>query len=71
MKDNLLVFLTPHVVRNKTDLRALALDQRARFTHSLGPREMRDMPGELDPCVLRSNVLGLGAARRGFEPRKQ
>jgi general secretion pathway protein D len=44
MKDNLLVFLTPHVVRNKTDLRALALDQRVRFTNSLGPREMRDMP---------------------------
>src|SRR5208283_126185 len=44
MKDNLIVFLTPHVVRNKTDLRALALDERARFTSSLGPREMRDMP---------------------------
>jgi general secretion pathway protein D len=44
MKDNLLVFLTPHVVRNKTDLRALALDQRARFVNSLGPREMHDMP---------------------------
>jgi len=43
-KDNLLVFLTPHVVRNKTDLRALALDQRARFVNSLGRREMRDMP---------------------------
>ena len=44
MKDNLLVFLTPHVVRNKTDLRALALDQRSRFVNSLGPREMKDMP---------------------------
>jgi general secretion pathway protein D len=44
MKDNLLVFLTPHVVRNKTDLRALALDQRARFVNSLGPQEMKDMP---------------------------
>ncbi len=43
-KDNLLVFLTPHVVRNKTDLRSLALDQRARFVNSLGPREMHDMP---------------------------
>jgi general secretion pathway protein D len=43
-KDNLLVFLTPHVVRNKTDLRSLALDQRTRFTNSLGSREMRDMP---------------------------
>ncbi|HLI82075.1 MAG TPA: type II secretion system secretin GspD [Candidatus Binataceae bacterium] len=44
MKDNLLIFLTPHVVRNKTDLRALALDQRSRFVNSLGPREMKDMP---------------------------
>jgi len=44
MKDNLLVFLTPHVIRNKTDLRALALDQRGRFVNSLGPREMHDMP---------------------------
>ena len=43
-KDNLLVFLTPHVVRNKTDLRALALDQRTRFVNTLGPREMHDMP---------------------------
>ena len=43
-KDNLLVFLTPHVVRNKTDLRSLALDQRARFANTLGPREMHDMP---------------------------
>ena len=43
-KDNLLVFLTPHVVRNKTDLRSLALDERARFVNTLGPREMHDMP---------------------------
>jgi len=43
-KNNLLVFLTPHVVRNKTDLRALALDQRARFIDSLGSHEMHDMP---------------------------
>ena len=43
-KDNLLVFLTPHVIRNKSDLRALALAQRARFVSSLGPREMNDMP---------------------------
>ncbi len=44
MKDNLLVFLTPHVVRNKTDLRSLALDERSRFVNTLGPREMHDMP---------------------------
>jgi general secretion pathway protein D len=43
-KDNLLVFLTPHVVRNKSQLRSLALDQRARFADTLGPHEMHDMP---------------------------
>ena len=43
-KDNLLIFLTPHVVRNKTDLRYLALDQRSRFANTLGQREMHDMP---------------------------
>jgi general secretion pathway protein D len=44
MKDNLLVFLTPHVVRTKTDLRSLALDERAKFTNALGQREMHEMP---------------------------
>jgi general secretion pathway protein D len=43
-KDNLLVFLTPHVVRNKSQLRSLALDQRARFADTLGRHEMHDMP---------------------------
>ncbi len=43
-KDNLLVFLTPHVVRNKSDLRSLALDERQKYVNSLGPREMHDMP---------------------------
>jgi general secretion pathway protein D len=44
MKDNLIVFLTPHVVRNKTDLRSLALDQRQRYANTLGAQEMHDMP---------------------------
>jgi general secretion pathway protein D len=43
-KDNLMIFLTPHVVRNKTDLRSLALDQRARFINTLGSHEMHDLP---------------------------
>jgi general secretion pathway protein D len=43
-KDNLIVFLTPHVVRNKTDLRSLALDERQRFVNSLGRKEIHDMP---------------------------
>ncbi|MDO8432022.1 MAG: type II secretion system secretin GspD [Candidatus Binatus sp.] len=43
-KDNLIVFLTPHVVRNKTDLRSLALDERQRFVNSLGRKEVHDMP---------------------------
>jgi general secretion pathway protein D len=43
-KDNLLVFLTPHVVRNKAELRSLALDERQKFVNSLGAREMHNMP---------------------------
>ncbi len=43
-KDNLLVFLTPHIVRNRSQLRALALDERQKFINSLGRREMHDMP---------------------------
>jgi hypothetical protein len=43
-KDNLIVFLTPHIVRNKSELRELALDERQRFVNSLGRREIHDMP---------------------------
>ncbi len=43
-KDNLLVFLTPHVVRTKSDLRSLALDERQKFVDSLGRKEMHDLP---------------------------
>jgi general secretion pathway protein D len=43
-KDNLLVFLTPHIVRNRNQLRALALDERQKFINSLGRKEMHDMP---------------------------
>ena len=45
-KLNLLVFLTPHVVRTRDDLRALALDERQKFTGALGRREMHQMPME-------------------------
>ena len=43
-KDNLLVFLTPHVVRTREDLRSLALDERQKFTDALGRKEMHHMP---------------------------
>jgi general secretion pathway protein D len=43
-KDNLLVFLTPHIVRTRTELRALALDERQKYINSLGRKEMHDMP---------------------------
>ena len=45
-KLNLLVFLTPHVVRTRDDLRSLALDERQKFTDALGRREMHQMPME-------------------------
>jgi len=43
-KDNLIVFLTPHVIRNRTQLRALALDERHKFIQSIGRKEVHDMP---------------------------
>jgi general secretion pathway protein D len=43
-KDNLIVFLTPHIIRNKTELRSLALDERQKFVTSLGRKEIHDMP---------------------------
>jgi hypothetical protein len=38
------VFLTPHVIRSRTDLRALALDERQQFLDSLGSKDAEAMP---------------------------
>lgn len=43
-KQNLLIFLTPHVVRTHEDLQALALDERQKFVRALGRREINNMP---------------------------
>ena len=43
-KQNLLVFLTPHIIRNRNELRALALDERKKYIDTLGKKEMHDMP---------------------------
>ena len=43
-KTDLLVFLTPHVILNREDLRELSLDERQRFLQTLGRKEIRDMP---------------------------
>jgi general secretion pathway protein D len=43
-KQNLLVFLTPHVVHSRADLQSLALDERQRFVRSLGRREVNNIP---------------------------
>ncbi|HKD69583.1 MAG TPA: type II secretion system secretin GspD [Candidatus Binataceae bacterium] len=43
-KTDLLVFLTPHVILNREDLRELSLDERQRFLQTLGSKELRDMP---------------------------
>jgi general secretion pathway protein D len=43
-KQNLLVFLTPHIVRTRIDLQALALDERMKFVRALGRREINNMP---------------------------
>jgi hypothetical protein len=43
-KTDLLVFLTPHVILNRQDLRELSLDERQRFLQTLGRKEVHDMP---------------------------
>ncbi len=43
-KTNLLVFLTPHVIHDREDLRELSLDEREKFINNLGKKEMHDMP---------------------------
>ena len=43
-KVNLLVFLTPHVVRTREDLQALALNERQKFVRALGRKEVNSMP---------------------------
>jgi general secretion pathway protein D len=43
-KQNLLVFLTPHVIHTRQDLQALALDERQKFIRSLGRAEVNTMP---------------------------
>jgi general secretion pathway protein D len=43
-KTDLLVFLTPHVILNREDLRELSLDERQRFLQTLGRRDIHDMP---------------------------
>ncbi|HUO04587.1 MAG TPA: type II secretion system secretin GspD [Candidatus Binataceae bacterium] len=76
-KDNLLVFLTPHVVRTKTELRALALDERQRFVNSLGRKEMHDLPASQIRELYRPNFsipvspatdLGLPSGSPGGAP---
>jgi general secretion pathway protein D len=43
-KQNLLVFLTPHIVRTREDLQALSLDQRQKYVRTLGRTEVNNMP---------------------------
>jgi len=43
-KQNLIIFLTPHIIRTREDLRALALAERQATINSLGRKEMHDMP---------------------------
>ncbi|HTT75636.1 MAG TPA: type II secretion system secretin GspD [Candidatus Binataceae bacterium] len=43
-KQNLLVFLTPHIIRTREDLQALALDQRQKYVRALGRTEVNNMP---------------------------
>jgi general secretion pathway protein D len=44
IKQNLLVFLTPHIIRTREDLQALALDERQKYVRTLGRTEVNNMP---------------------------
>ena len=82
-KDNLLVFLTPHVIHTRDDLQALALDERQNFVRSLGRKEVNTMPvsqfqqlyqptfnGPVSPQdnLMQSQQPGAGAPASGFGP---
>jgi len=43
-KNNLIVFLTPHVIRDREDLRELSLDEREKFLRSLNKKDLHDLP---------------------------
>ena len=62
-KDNLIVFLTPHIVRTKSELRDLALDERQQFVNSLGRKEIHDMPASQIRQDLQAELLDSGLAR--------
>ena len=62
-KDNLIVFLTPHIVRTKSELRDLALDERQEFVNSLGRKEIHDMPASQIRQSLQAELLDSGLAR--------
>jgi general secretion pathway protein D len=79
-KQNLLVFLTPHVVHTRDDLQALGLDERQKFVRSLGRSEVNTMPasqfqqlyqptfnGPVSPQqdLIQSQQIG---TERGFAP---
>jgi general secretion pathway protein D len=82
-KDNLLVFLTPHVIHTRDDLQSLALDERQSFVRSLGRKEVNTMPvsqfqqlyqptfnGPVSPQedLMQSHQPGAGAPASGFGP---
>jgi general secretion pathway protein D len=81
-KQNLLVFLTPHVVRTRRDLVSLSLDQRQKFIKNLGRNELYHMPTNqlrqvyspsfsvpISPGAdLRANSPGATAPQGGVDP---
>ena len=66
-KHNLLVFLTPHVIRTRDDLRSLALDERQKFTDSLGRREITSDADGAVQAALSADLQHPGFAGAGSE----
>jgi type II secretory pathway component GspD/PulD (secretin) len=54
-KTNLIVFVTPHIIRSKSDLRSLALDERQKLVNSLGRKEIHDMPASQIHEIYKPN----------------
>ena len=62
-KDNLIVFLTPHIVRNKSELRELALDERQQIRQLARPQGNPRHAGLADSAGLQAELLDSGFAR--------
>ena len=60
-----MVFLTPHVILNREDLRELSLDERQKFLQTLGRKEMHQMPMDQVRELFKPSFSAFGASGCG------